>query len=1017
MDCRVKPGNDGGSLRRDHAQPLGLALRTRLVAPEPDLHAVEIKINDRRGVERQQLAQRETADHGVAERLTQLRARAVTEGERYAREHRGRRRHQDRAEAQQAGFADRRDRRHVMVAFGHDRKVDQHDAVLLDDADQENDADDADHREIHVAELQRQQRADAGRRQRGENRQRMDEALVEYAEDDVDDDERRGDQRRFARERGLEGLRVALEGSDHRRRHADLARGLGHRLDGFAQRHAGLQVEAQRDGRELALVRDRQRPNLAGIDLDQRGERHGGAGERRFHVQAIERGEVALLVGRDLEDDPISLELGEILRDLALAEGVVEGVVDQLRRDAEARGLVAVDGDLELRGIRQEIARHVGELRQRAHLLEQLLRPFVELGDVGVLQRVLKTGAGNAGADGDVLRRLQKERRALNFGELRPQPVDNLRGGELALVARLEHDEETPGVGGVGAAGAAGERAEAGDVRIAQQHRAKLAQDAHRLLGRRILGGFGKALDDAGVLDREEALRNLKGHDHGQRHRGEEHTQRDRLMAEHYVERAPVERQHRIEAGFDDAVDAAVVFRFAMHEARAQHRREREQDQRRHRDRGGDGEREFAEHAPDDAAHQQERDEHRHQRQADRQHGEADLARALERGLERRSAILDVAVDVLHHHDGVVDHEADGDGERHQRQIVEAEVEHVHRRARAEQRQRHGYARNDRGPEVAQEQQDDQHHEGDGEPERELDVVDGGANGGGAVEDGFDLDRGRNPGGQLGKLRLDLVDRIDDVGAGLLEDGQYDAAVVVLIGGDGAVDRRFDRLADVAHPDRRAVAIGEDDVVETLGRGDLIVGGDGEADLVGVDRAFSRAGGGGDERAADLFQRYAGRCELGRIDLDADRRRRVAEDRDLGNAGHLRYLLGEEQIAVIVDRGHRHRLRAQRQHDDGRVRRVDLLVARRRGHIPRQGLARDRDRRLHVLSRRVDVAVEIELNDDRGGAERAQRRELGDAGDLRELPLERRGDRGGHGLRACALKRGGDLNGGKIHLR
>src|SRR5262245_62678078 len=92
------------SLRRDHAQPLALALRTRLVATEPDLHAVEIKINDRRGVKRQQLAQREAADHGVAERLAQLRSGAVTEGERYAREHRGRRRHQDRAEAQQAGF-------------------------------------------------------------------------------------------------------------------------------------------------------------------------------------------------------------------------------------------------------------------------------------------------------------------------------------------------------------------------------------------------------------------------------------------------------------------------------------------------------------------------------------------------------------------------------------------------------------------------------------------------------------------------------------------------------------------------------------------------------------------------------------------------------------------------------------------------------------------------------------------------------------------------------------------------
>ena len=96
---------------------------------------------------------------------------------------------------------------------------------------------------------------------------------------------------------------------------------------------------------------------------------------------------------------------------------------------------------------------------------------------------------------------------------------------------------------------------------------------------------------------------------------------------------------------------------------------------------------------------------------ADRQHREADLARAVERRLERRLAVLDVAINVLHHHDGVVDHEADRDRERHQRQIVEAEIEQIHRGERAEQRQRHRDARNERRPEIAQEQQNDQHHE------------------------------------------------------------------------------------------------------------------------------------------------------------------------------------------------------------------------------------------------------------------------------------------------------------------
>jgi hypothetical protein len=52
---------------------------------------------------------------------------------------------EDRAEAHQAGFADGLLGCEAAFAFGMQGEVDQHDSVLLDDADQENDADDADH--------------------------------------------------------------------------------------------------------------------------------------------------------------------------------------------------------------------------------------------------------------------------------------------------------------------------------------------------------------------------------------------------------------------------------------------------------------------------------------------------------------------------------------------------------------------------------------------------------------------------------------------------------------------------------------------------------------------------------------------------------------------------------------------------------------------------------------------------------------------------------------------------------
>ncbi len=52
-----------------------------------------------------------------------------------------------------------------------------------------------------------------------------------------------------------------------------------------------------------------------------------------------------LELGLDLEHHAVLVGLGEDGRDQALAEGVVERVVDGRRRDAEAAGGVAVDVD------------------------------------------------------------------------------------------------------------------------------------------------------------------------------------------------------------------------------------------------------------------------------------------------------------------------------------------------------------------------------------------------------------------------------------------------------------------------------------------------------------------------------------------------------------------------------------------------------------------------------------------------------------------------------------------------
>ena len=123
----------------------------------------------------------------------------------------GQRRHQDRTEALQAGFVNGGCRRQPAPAFAVEREVHHHDAVLLDDADQQNNADEGDHRQFGVGNLQRQQRAEARRRQRRDDGERMRQALVQNAEHDIDRDQRRQQQQRLRADRLLEGFDVAGE--------------------------------------------------------------------------------------------------------------------------------------------------------------------------------------------------------------------------------------------------------------------------------------------------------------------------------------------------------------------------------------------------------------------------------------------------------------------------------------------------------------------------------------------------------------------------------------------------------------------------------------------------------------------------------------------------------------------------------------------------------------------------------------------------------------------------------------
>ena len=141
--------------------------------------------------------------------------------------------------------------------------------------------------------------------------------------------------------------------------------------DRVAQRIAGREIEADGDGGELLLMRDRQRRGgavemregrqrhlvVAGDGVGRRGGvgvggadggvgdggRRAGRGGRAGDVELRQRSRVVLVARLRLQHHAVLVGLAVDGGNLPLAEGVVERVGHALHGDAEAAGLLAVD--------------------------------------------------------------------------------------------------------------------------------------------------------------------------------------------------------------------------------------------------------------------------------------------------------------------------------------------------------------------------------------------------------------------------------------------------------------------------------------------------------------------------------------------------------------------------------------------------------------------------------------------------------------------------------------------------
>ena len=127
-----------------------------------------------------------------------------------------------------------------------------------------------------------------------------------------------------------------------------------------------------------------------------------------------------------------------------------------------------------------------------------------------------------------------------------------------------------------------------------------------------------------------------------------------------------------------------------------------------------------------------------------------------------------------------------------------------------------------------------------------------------------------------------------------------------------------------------------------------------------------------------------------------------AEHLHLRDAADLRDPLRDARFGVLVQRPRRERRRGDDEIEDRLIGGVDLGEGRRRRHALRQQARGLGDGGLHVDGGAVEAAVQIELQRDLRRAERVDRGHRLEAGDGRELVLERRGDRRRHGFRVGA---------------
>ncbi len=217
------------------------------------------------------------------------------------------------------------------------------------------------------------------------------------------------------------------------------------------------------------------------------------------------------------------------------------------------------------------------------------------------------------------------------------------------------------------------------------------------------------------------------------RHGPEQHGDGARRDDErrHTVDKPSLAAAQHAFVGVLEAIESALhqagraLFRRAFQQFRTHHGRQGQRHEAGKHHRCHQGEGKLGEQPPHVAFQKHQRHEHRHQHRRGGDHGKPHFAGTVVGGEQRRFALLDTAVDIFQHHDGVIHHQPDTQNQRQQGENIDGKAHRVDENRRCHQTDRHRDARNQGGARRAEKRVDHQHHQDHRDAERLVNLVDG----------------------------------------------------------------------------------------------------------------------------------------------------------------------------------------------------------------------------------------------------------------------------------------------------